>query len=218
MEQRNLEQRCAIKFCVKLGESASVTYEKLKHAYGKHSLSRAQVFRWHKSFLEGREHVEDEHRSGRPSTSKTDENIERVNTLVRSDRRLTLRMLSEQLNLNRFTVHQILTEHDRQMDNAPCHTAFSIAEFLTSKGIPVVPQPPYSPDLSPCDFFLFPTLKNVLKGRHFGTLENIQKSVTDMLKTISVEDFQRCYQQWEQRLHRCVAAQGNYFEGDNIDV
>ena len=39
-----------------------------------------------------------------------------------------------------------------------------------------------------------------------------------MLKIIPVEDFQRCYQKWEQRLHRCVAAQGNYFEGDNIDV
>ena len=48
--------------------------------------------------------------------------------------------------------------------------------------------------------------------------KNIQKSVTDMLNTISVEDLQRCYQKWEQRLHRCVAAQGNYFEGDNIDV
>jgi HTH domain in Mos1 transposase len=98
MEQRNLEQRCAIKFCVKLGESASVTFEELKQAYGEHSLSQTQVFRWHKSFLEGREHVEDEHRSGRLSTSKTDENIERVNTLVRSDCRLTVRMLSEELN------------------------------------------------------------------------------------------------------------------------
>ena len=37
-----------------------------------------------------------------------------------------------------------------------------------------------------------------------------------MLKTIPVEDFLRCYQKWEQRLHWCVAAQGNYFEGDNI--
>ena len=76
---------------------------------------------------------------------------------------------------------------------------------------------PYSPDLSPYDFLLFPKLKNVLNGRHFGTLENIQKSVTEMLKTIPVEDFQRCYQKWES-LHRSVAAQGNYFEGDNIDV
>ena len=39
-----------------------------------------------------------------------------------------------------------------------------------------------------------------------------------MLKTIPVEDFELFYQKWEQRLHRWVAAQGNYFEGDNIDV
>jgi len=52
-------------------------------------------------------------------------------------------------------------------DNAPCHTAVSINEFLAEKNIPVVPQPPYSLDLSPCDFFLFPWLKNHLKGRHF---------------------------------------------------
>ncbi|EFN83598.1 hypothetical protein EAI_02567, partial [Harpegnathos saltator] len=52
--------------------------------------------------------------------------------------------------------------------------------FKNRRGIPLVPQPPYSPDLSPCDFFLFLKLKNTLKGRHFGTLENIQKNVTDM--------------------------------------
>ena len=38
-------------------------------------------------------------------------------------------------------------------DNAPCHMAISVIECLAKKGIPVVPQPPYSPDLSPCDFF-----------------------------------------------------------------
>ena len=95
---------------VKLGESATVTYKKLQRAYGEHSLSRAKVFRWHKSFLEGREQVEDEPRAGRPSTSKTDDNVERVRSLVRSDRRLTLRMISNELNLNRFIVHQILTQ------------------------------------------------------------------------------------------------------------
>jgi len=56
--------------------------------------------------------------------------------------------------------------------------------FWQKKSIPVVPQPPYSPDLSPCDFFLFPRLKNHLKGQHFVTLGNIQKSVTDELKGI----------------------------------
>ena len=77
---------------------------------------------------------------------------------------------------------------------------------------------PYSPDLSPCDFFLFLRLKNHLKGRHFGTLANIQDSATDELKGIPAEAFQYCYEQWKQRLLRYVAAQGNYFEGDNLDL
>ena len=111
MDRQKFEQRCAIKFCVKLGGSATVTYEKLQSACGEHSLSRAQVIRWHKSFLEGQEQMEDEPRAGRTSTSKTDDNVEeRVRSLVRSDRRLTLRMITSELNLNRFTVHQILTQ------------------------------------------------------------------------------------------------------------
>ena len=103
-------------------------------------------------------------------------------------------------------------------DNAPCHTALSITEFLAKKSIPVVPQPSYSPDLSPSDFFLFPRLKKCLKGRHFGTLQNIQKTVTDLLKSIPASEFQHCYEEWEKRFQRCVASQGNYFEGDKLDV
>ena len=68
MDRQKFEQRCAIKFCVKLGKSTTVTNEKLQRAYGERSLSRAQMFRWHKSFLEGREQVEDEPRAGRTST------------------------------------------------------------------------------------------------------------------------------------------------------
>jgi len=64
-------------------------------------------------------------------------------------------------------------------NNAPCHTTVSINEFWAEKNIPVVPQPPYSPDLSPCDLFLSPRLKNHLKGCHFVILDNNQKSVTD---------------------------------------
>ena len=109
MDRQKFEQSCAIKFCLKLGEFATVTYEKLRRAYGELSLSRAQVFRWHKSFLEVREQVEDEPRAGRRSTSKTDDNVERVRSILRSDR-LTLRMISSELNLNWFTVHKILTQ------------------------------------------------------------------------------------------------------------
>ena len=81
MDQRKFEQSSVIKFCVKLGESLTMTYEKLQRFYGEHSLYRSQVFRWHKSILEGREQVEDETRAGRPSTSKTDDYLERVGLL-----------------------------------------------------------------------------------------------------------------------------------------
>ena len=293
--------------------------------------------------------MEDEPHAGRTSTSKTDNNVERV----RSDHRLTLRMIISELNLNRFIVHEILTQ-DLEMrkacakmvpknltteqkanrrdvcldlldrlerepeffshvitgdesrileyypktkcqsqewhtansprpkkarmskskitsmficfffdsqgivhkefvssrqtvnqtyrevlerlrkrvahvrpgiartwmlhhDKVPCHTAVFINEFLAEKSIPVVCQPPYSPDLSPCDVLLIPRLKNYLKGRHFVPLD-IQKSVTDELKGIPAEAFQQCYEQWKQCLCRCVAAQVNYFEGDNSDL
>ena len=103
-------------------------------------------------------------------------------------------------------------------DNAPCNTEVAINEFLAEKSIPVVPQPSYLPDLNLCYCFLFPRLKNHLKGRHFGTFDNIQKSVTDDLKGIPAEAFQHCYEQWKQPLRRCVVAQGFYFEGDNLDL
>ena len=74
-------------------------------------------------------------------------------------------------------------------NNAPCYTAISVNEFLAKKGTSVVPQPPYSPDLSPCDFFLFPKLKFHLNGCHFGTVDNIQKVVTDQLRALPHEDF-----------------------------
>jgi histone-lysine N-methyltransferase SETMAR len=99
-----------------------------------------------------------------------------------------------------------------QHDNAPAHTALSIREFLAKKNIPVLPHPPYSPDLTPCDFHLF--LK--LKGHHFGTMENIQKIVTDELNTLTGNDFQYCYDQWKKRWNYCVTSQGAYFEGDNL--
>ncbi|XP_066258179.1 histone-lysine N-methyltransferase SETMAR-like [Euwallacea similis] len=315
---------------------------------------KGPVFRWFKAFSEGRGTIEDEPQSGRPSSSRTDENVDTIRDLVRSDRRLTVRMIGQELNLTHTTVHQILTnelgmrkicskmvpknlsqnqkdirkercldllesienepnfvervitsdeswvfEYDPETkrqsmewhrltsprskkermikskikcmlicffdvqgivhkefvpegqtvnkhfyrevlerlrkrfirvrpniknnwalhhDNAPCHTAISINEFLARKNIHVAPQPPYSPDLSPCDFFLSPKLKNYLKGTHFGTLQNIKTAVTDQLKAIPVSEFQHCYADWKDRLQRCVASQGSYFEGDNIKL
>jgi hypothetical protein len=100
--------------------------------------------------------------------------------------------------------------------NAPAHTALSIWEFLTKKNIPVLPQPPYSPDLAPCDFCLFPKLKSELKGHHFGMMGNIHKIVTNELHTLMESDFRYWYDQSKKRWNHCVTSQGSYIEGDNL--
>ena len=76
------EQRFAVKFCVKLGKSTTETFAMLNTAYGDVATKRATCFRWHKRFKNGRLFVEDDERSGRPSTSTDDPHIDEINILV----------------------------------------------------------------------------------------------------------------------------------------
>lgn len=99
-------------------------------------------------------------------------------------------------------------------DNAPAHSSQLIHTFLAKHGITTVRHPPYSPDLSPCDFWLFPKLKTPLKGSRFESREEIIRNATTELNTIPKEDFQRCFQQWKDRWAKSGQAQGAYFEGD----
>ena len=260
--------------------------------------------------------MEDDPKSGRPSTSKTDRNIERVKQLVRNDRRLTVRMIGEKLGLNRESVRKILrddlamrkvcakmvpkilSEEQKQRrvnfckdmlettagdadilgqvitgdetwvfqydpetkrqsmqwktatsprpkkarmskskikvmliaffdqrglvhhecvpagetvnqhfyqqviirlynrvrrsrrtlwsdkswllhhDNAPAHNAISVKQLLVKKEVTTLDHPPYSSDLAPCDFWLFPRLKSVMKGTHFSSSDEIKSAVT----------------------------------------
>jgi len=78
----------------------------------------------------------------------------------------------------------------------------------------VIPHRPYSPDLAPCDFFLFPKLKLWMKGRTFDTIEEIQEESHRVLDTVLKMDFQGCFQAWQKRWDHCIRAKGKYFEGD----
>jgi hypothetical protein len=97
-------------------------------------------------------------------------------------------------------------------NNKTPHTALSIRQFLAKHSIPILP----SPDFSHPDTFLFPKLKITLKGRRFQTVEDIINNATDVLKAIQQTYFEQCFQKWRKRWQTCIAAQGDYFEGDNI--
>ena len=96
----SIEQRINLKFLVRLGKTPTKALKLFQEVYGDDKMSRTCLFEWHRRFKEGREEVEDDHRSGRPSTSRTDENVERVRPKVWSDRRLTARMIADKLGMN----------------------------------------------------------------------------------------------------------------------
>ena len=339
----SIEQRINLKFLVRLGKTSTETFNLLQEVYGDATMSRTRIFEWHKRFREGREDVEDDPKSGRPTTSRTNENVERVREKVRSDRHLTVRMIADELSMNSERVWRIITEdlgmrkvcakmvprllNDGQKenrvqvcqdilkqleitpdllsrvvtgdeswifeydpvikrqslewksassprpkkarlfkskikvmlivffdaygivhleflpqgqtinqnvyknilrrlmrsvrekrrelwetkswllhhDNAPAHNALSIRQFLTENNIAVLEQPPYSPDLAPCDFFLFPKLKGVIKGTRFQDSKAITTAVTKELRAIPMESFQKCIREaWQQRLEKCI--------------
>jgi len=99
-------------------------------------------------------------------------------------------------------------------DNAPAHASL-IRSYLAKHQASIVPHPPYSLDLAPADFFLFPKLKTTLKGHCFQTIEEIQENVIRELRAITESAFQEAFLQWKKRWERCIASRGDYFEGDS---
>jgi transposase len=87
-------------------------------------------------------------------------------------------------------------------------------ESLTSTKTTVIFHPPYSPDLAPCDFFLFSKIKLKLNRRRFESIEDIQAESQDVMKMLTQNDFQQCFQSWKSHWDRCINAEGDYIEGD----
>ena len=77
-------------------------------------------------------------------------------------------------------------------------------------GIKTVAHPPYTPDLTPCDFWLFPKLR----GCRYETIEEMKEAVTKVIDTLTQEDFHGALQKLLERYNKCIAARGDYFEGD----
>ena len=102
-------------------------------------------------------------------------------------------------------------------DNAPAHTALSVKEVLATKQI-TVGTPCLFIGSSPQWFFLFPKMKQILKERHFDDIDDIRSNTTAALKAIPLNQFQNCFEGWTRRWHRCIASQGEYFEGDHCGI
>ena len=83
-------------------------------------------------------------------------------------------------------------------------------DYLTKMGVKTVPQPHFSPDLAPCDFWLF--LK--LRGCRYETIEEMKEAMTSVFETFTQEDVRGASQKFLELYNKCIAAGGDYFEGD----
>ncbi|EGI59647.1 FLJ37770-like protein, partial [Acromyrmex echinatior] len=194
------------KFCVKNKIKCADAFRMLTVAYGEATLDRSNVYRWYKMFSEGREDVNDEERAGRPSTSTTDENIDEVKKIVLANRRITVREVVEDLNISIGSCHSIFT-NDLGMRRVaakfvPKLLNFDQKQHCINIAKELLDSPSYSPDLAPCDFFLFPKLKRPMKGRRYATIEEIKTASKEELNKITKNDFLKCFEDWKKRWHK----------------
>ena len=97
-----------------------------------------------------------------------------------------------------------------QQDNAPVHNSILVTDYLAKMGIKTVPHCPYSQDLAPCDFWLFCKLR----GCHYATIEEMKEAVMKVIDMLTQEDIHGAFQKLLELYNKCIAAGGDYFEGD----
>jgi len=144
----------------------------LKTAFGKQAMGRSQTFQWFSQFKASRTSIDDEERSGWPLSSSTPEMIEWERQINCKDRRCETDEVSMLVGISHGTCLKILTEDLKMrhvtskfvptlliVNNAPAHAAVLTRRILTNNNMTMVPHPLYSPDLAPCEFFLFPKMK-----------------------------------------------------------
>ena len=187
-----LEERYAIKFSSKLGKNATETYGMLQTAFGASYMNRASVFEWHKRSKEARESVRDDEMCGR---SKEDIH---QSWLAKG---LGLGLwcwgfveVQQEIPLEEASILQIVLVAFPQ-DNTPVHNSILVPDYLTKMCIKTFPRRPYSPDLAPCDFWLFPKLR----GCRYETIEEMKKAVTKVIDTLAQEDFHGAFQKLLER-------------------
>lgn len=97
-------------------------------------------------------------------------------------------------------------------DNASPHTAQRTKHYLDGEKVELLDHPPYSPDLSPNDFFTFPKTKNKLRGQRFQTPEEAVNAYKMAILSTPTSEFNNCFKNWFERMEKCIKYKGEYFE------
>ena len=97
-------------------------------------------------------------------------------------------------------------------DNASSHKYEVVKSFFVSEKGKVLNHPPYSPDLSPCDFFYFQDLRKCFLEKKYKSRSSLGSAIYQCLQQIPKEDYLSAFRDWVKRLQKCVSVKGEYFE------
>ena len=98
-------------------------------------------------------------------------------------------------------------------DNAPAYKCILVQDFLKEEKVVQLSHPSYLPDLSPCDFFLFPLLKKTLSGHRYESRSALGNAIYQCLQGIPKKAYFSVFTEWISRLEKCVSVKGEYFKG-----
>ena len=130
-------------------------------------------------------------------------------TTINSTRYIeTLKRLKNRVRRVRPDTQQLVLQHD----NARPHVSASTTEAVKRLNIEVVTHPPYSPDLAPCDYHMFPKLKEHLRGRQFSSDEEVKECVRHWLRALPASFFSDGFDKLVQRWQTCLDRDGDYVE------
>ena len=178
----------------------------LQTAFQPSCINRASVFEWHKRFKEGRESVRDDERCGRSKEVNTPELTgQRVRLLCWGFKGVQEEIPREEASILQIGSVAFPPGQCTSPQLHPCHRPFDQDGHQHSSS-----PPPYSPDLAACDFWLFPKLR----GCRYETIEEMKEAVTKVIDMLAQEDFHGAFQKLFERYNKCIAAGGDYFEGD----
>ena len=203
MQSVTLEERYAIKFCFKLGKNTTETYGMLLTAFRPSCMIRASVFESYKRFKVDRESVRDDERCGRSKEVHRSWlakglglgllcwGFKGVQQEIPREEASTLQIGSVAFPAGQYTIPQL----------HPCHRLRWVSRQFLS--LPIVQT------LEPCDFWLFPKLRCY----RYETIGEMKEAVTKGIDTLTQEDFHGAFQKLLEQ-YKCIAAGGDYLEGD----
>jgi hypothetical protein len=142
----------------------------------------------------------------------------RLQKLIMENPRITYGEIMETLHIGSAAITNLL-KNSLHMKTVMCRfvphfltDAKITQEFLANNKIETKPHPPYSPDLAPCDFWLFPGLKRQLRGQSFRSIEELDSVVMGYFDSIPKEKWLKCFRMWKEMLNKCIELGGEYIE------